>query len=73
MLPRCQSHHLIHPYPSSSFLAQSSSGKNFMLLDQTLVDQDFEAVGKRLLPVFSSESLSTQLKHIADVKTIDGR
>jgi len=61
---------LVIPYLSAA--SKSSSGKNFMLLEQTLVDEDFEAVGKRLLPVFSSESHCSQLQHIADVKTIDG-
>jgi len=51
--------------------AQSSSGKNFMLLDQTLVDEDFEAVSKRLLPTMTSEVCRNQLQHIADVKNID--
>ena len=52
---------------------QSSSGKNFMLLDQTLVDDAFDAVGKILLPVFASQTFSKQLRHIADVKSIDDR
>lgn len=51
--------------------AQSSNGKKFMLLDQTLVDEEYEAVEKRLLPVFTSPDVRSQLEHVADVKEIE--
>ena len=44
-----------------------------MLLEQTLVDEDFEAVEKRFLSVFTSTDVSSQLQHVADVKKIEGR
>jgi len=52
--------------------SQSTNGKKFMLLEQTLVDEDFEAVEKRFLSVFTSTDVSSQLQHVADVKKIEG-
>jgi len=51
--------------------SQSSNGKKFMLLDQTLVDEEFASVEKSLLPVLSSLDFRPQLQHVADVKEID--
>ena len=44
-----------------------------MLLDQILIDEDFDAVEKLLLPVITSKSWVGQLQHVADVKTIEDR